>query len=44
MSSETDIDFVFLGMEMADDIFGAEAVADGGDFLVDYPQLYALRL
>lgn len=33
VSDVTDVEFVLFGVEMADDVFGAEAVADGGDFL-----------
>lgn len=33
VSGVANVDLVLLGVEMADDVFGAEAVADGGDFL-----------
>lgn len=33
VSDVANVDLVLLGVEMADDVFGAEAVADGGDFL-----------
>lgn len=33
VSDVADVDFVLFGAEMADNVFGAEAVADGGDFL-----------
>lgn len=33
VSGVADVDFVLFGVEMADDVFAAEAVADGGDFL-----------
>lgn len=34
VSDVANVDFVFLGVEMADNVFGAEAVTDGGDFLL----------
>lgn len=33
VSGVADVDLVLFGVEMADDVFGAEAVADGSDFL-----------
>ena len=33
VSDVTDVDLVLFGVEVTDDVLGAEAVADGGDFL-----------
>lgn len=33
VSDVADVDFVLFGVEITDDVFGAEAVTDGGDFL-----------